>query len=144
MWLTTVIEMRRETRRLFESLIQAAIDARQHAYAPYSRFAVGAAVLGSDGMIYRGCNVENASYGLTVCAERNAVGMMIASGCREISAVAIALVGSGGSPCGACRQVLAEFGHEFPILIVDADCNAVVTRTTIEKILPMAFRLKQP
>jgi cytidine deaminase len=125
---------------LFEPLIEAAIIARQNAHAPYSGFSVGAAILGGDGRVYAGCNVENASYGLTVCAERNAVAAMIAGGCRKIVAVVIVLEGPG-SPCGACRQVLAEFGQDFTVLLVDAATGAPVKQWTIGELLPDAFRL---
>ena len=91
-----------------ESLIEAAQTVRTNAYAPYSVYPVGAAVLGSDGAIYTGCNVENISFGLTMCAERVAIGAMIAAGCRKVTEVAIA-TRDGGSPCGMCRQTLAEF-----------------------------------
>lgn len=93
---------------MIENLIEQARKSRANAYAPYSVYHVGAAVLGANGRVYTGCNVENLSYGLTVCAERNAVAAMIADGCREISAVAV-VTRDGGTPCGACRQVLREF-----------------------------------
>ncbi len=118
-----------------------AVQARQRAYAPYSQFSVGAAILGIDGNLYHGCNVENASYGLTMCAERNAVGAMIAADCLGISALAVALHGDG-SPCGACRQVLIEFGNQFPILLVDPDSRSITQRWTIDQLLPSAFQLK--
>lgn len=95
----------------WDQLVQAAWQAREAAYAPYSNFAVGAALLAVDGRIFLGCNVENISYGLTNCAERVAVGAAIAAGAREFVAVAVvADTGVPISPCGACRQVLAEFG----------------------------------
>ena len=137
-----VVEVKRETRRLFESLVEAAVLARRNSYAPYSRFAVGAAIMGSDGRMYSGCNVENASYGLTICAERVAIGTMIAGGCREISAVAVALEGSG-SPCGACRQVMSEFGERFPVLMVNLADENSVQQWTIDQLLPVAFRLNR-
>src|SRR5688500_4090101 len=89
-------------------LCRVAIDAMQQAYAPYSHYAVGAALFTQGGRIFAGSNVENASYGLTMCAERIAVGKAVSEGERKLQAVAVA-TRDGGSPCGACRQVLAEF-----------------------------------
>jgi cytidine deaminase len=119
-------------------LLRAARDARRRAYAPYSRFRVGAAIRAGGG-IHAGCNVENASYGLTVCAERNAVGAAALAGARRIDAVAVA---SGTSPptppCGACLQVLAELaGPETPVLL--AGPRGVPERTTLGALLPKAF-----
>ncbi|WZO96518.1 cytidine deaminase [Isosphaeraceae bacterium EP7] len=127
---------------LLDELMQAAREASRSAYCPYSRFHVGAAVL-AGGRIYPGANIENASYGLTVCAERTAVFRAILDGATRIEAVAVACVDAqDGSepthamPCGACRQVLAEFcGPETPIL-VDR-----VGRFTLAELLPLAFRL---
>jgi len=98
-------------------LLIAAWDVRERAYAPYSKFPVGAAVLAADGRIFAGCNVENLSYGLTQCAERVAVGMAVAAGARDLVAVAVvADTRVAISPCGACRQVLAEFGVKRVLL----------------------------
>jgi cytidine deaminase len=95
----------------WEPLVKAAWQVREAAYAPYSNFAVGAALLAKDGRIFMGCNVENISYGLTNCAERVAIGAAVAAGVREFAAVVVvADTGVPISPCGACRQVLAEFG----------------------------------
>lgn len=121
-----------------DTLVQAAINAREKAYAPYSEFLVGAAVLTADGQIFGGCNVENASYGLTICAERVAAGTAVAAGSREITAVAIATPG-GHSPCGACRQVLAEFGGGMAVLLVDSDARENVRETTLDRLLPEQF-----
>jgi cytidine deaminase len=119
-------------------LIQAAHEARAHAHAPYSKFHVGAAVMTAAGDIYAGCNVENASYGLTICAERAAVCTAVAAGHKQIAAVAI--VTSGGyAPCGACRQVLAEFGPAMDVVLVDADDPTRVRTTTLDKLLPDGF-----
>lgn len=119
----------------FDRLTAAAWEARAHAYAPYSQFAVGAALLGSDGVIYRGCNVENLSYGLTLCAERSAVCQAVAAGCRRFTALAVvADTREPISPCGACRQVLAEFG-DLPILMATRE---KAERTTLSVLFPRA------
>src|SRR5438874_6845472 len=123
-----------------EALVQAAIDVRQRAYAKYSRFLVGAAVLAADGKIYTGCNVENSSYGLTICAERAAVFNAIAAGQQQFQLLAIATAG-GGTPCGACRQVLAEFAPELPILLIDVDRRNKIVEVNLGQLLPQAFVL---
>lgn len=124
-----------------ESLIRAALEARANAYAPYSVYSVGAAALSGDGRVFGGCNVENASYGLTVCAERAAVACMVASGSRELKAMAVATE-DGGTPCGACLQVMAEFGSdEMQIVLIDGQRN--VAETTLGALLPRAFRARK-
>ena len=124
-----------------QNLIDAALSARDRAYAPYSNFHVGAAVLADDGRIFAGVNVENASYGLTQCAERVAVTTAVSNGCRLLVAVAVATPG-GHAPCGACRQVLAEFGDTMEVLLVDADRRQPERRFTLEELLPGQFRLE--
>ncbi len=121
-------------------LIAAALSARQAAYAPYSKFHVGAALLDAAGRIHAGCNVENASYGLTICAERVAIVSAVAAGSREFVALAVATPG-GASPCGACRQFIAEFAPELPILIVDAETGQLAEQTDLGKLLPRQFNL---
>ncbi|NOZ40866.1 MAG: cytidine deaminase [Planctomycetes bacterium] len=123
-----------------QQLIDAALASRQQAYAPYSKFLVGAAVLAEDGSITAGANVENASYGLTICAERVAVGAAVANGARKLSAVAVVTSG-GASPCGACRQVLAEFGGAMDVVLVDADDPTNVRTMTLDELLPEQFEL---
>jgi cytidine deaminase len=121
-------------------LIKAAAAARANAHAPYSKFHVGAAVLTASGDIFPGCNVENASYGLTICAERAAVCAAVAAGHKQITAVAVATSG-GHSPCGACRQVLSEFGPAMEVLLVDADNPSNVRTTSLAHLLPDQFSL---
>lgn len=122
------------------ALISAALAARQRAYAPYSKFQVGAALLTTNGDVFAGCNVENASYGLTQCAERVAVASAIVAGSRQFSALAIASSG-GVMPCGACRQVLAEFCPDLSVLLIDADRPEHLTRTTLADLFPGRFRM---
>jgi len=123
-----------------DEVMKAAIDVRQRAYAKYSNFLVGAAILAGDGKIYTGCNVENASFGLTICAERATVFNAIAGGQRRFDLLAIATAG-GATPCGACRQVLVEFAPELPILLIDAERPDVIVETNIRHLLPQSFRL---
>jgi cytidine deaminase len=118
------------------ALIKAAIEVRERAYAPYSHYQVGAALLMADGTIITGVNVENSSYGLTMCAERTAVGQAIAAGYRKILAVAVA-TDNAGSPCGACRQVLTEFAGDVPVYLVDGMGNG--RDTTLYTLLPDHF-----
>jgi cytidine deaminase len=123
------------------ALVTAARAIRRRAHAPYSNFRVGAAVRDERGRIHVGCNVENASYGLTVCAERNAVAAAVAAGARRIRAVAVA---SGArppaSPCGACRQVIAELGGPDTEVLI-AGATGAAERTTLGALLPQAFTL---
>ncbi len=118
-----------------DALIKAAWQAREMAYAPYSNFAVGAALLAADGRVFPGCNVENISYGLTNCAERVAIGTAVAAGVTKFSAVAVvADTGVPISPCGACRQVLAEFG--VPVVILANREGSL--EFSLESLLPRA------
>jgi cytidine deaminase len=119
-------------------LIAAALEARQRAYAPYSHFQVGAAILTAGGRIVTGCNVENASYGLTNCAERVAAASAVAAGEREFAALAVAATGAV-TPCGACRQVLAEFAPGLPILLIDAAAPDRIAETNLQILFPAAF-----
>lgn len=122
-----------------EQLLQAAREVRAHAYVPYSKFAVGAAILAADGRVYTGCNVENASYGLSNCAERSAVFHMVSAGDVQIQAIAVvADTDRPISPCGACRQVLAEFATaDTPVYL--ASVHGVELSTTMGDLLPYAF-----
>jgi cytidine deaminase len=122
-------------------LVQAAMDVRQRAYAKYSNFLVGAALLAADGRIFAGCNVENCSYGLTICAERSAVFNAVAAGQQKFDLLAIASVG-GVTPCGACRQVLAEFAPDLPIVLVNVDQPDVIVEANLRDLLPGAFVLR--
>lgn len=122
-----------------QELYDAAVKARKNAYCPYSHFAVGAAVRTRDGRIFTGCNIENASYGLTVCAERNAIFAAVKEGCREFLALLVtADTPEPVSPCGACRQVMAEFKISNVIL---TNVQGAYQETTIEALLPDGFTL---
>lgn len=123
-----------------DELIQQALEAQRRAYAPYSEFLVGAAIRTSDGTVVTGCNVENASYGLSICAERAALVAMVNQGVREIESVVVASRGAV-TPCGACRQVLAEFGLNYQVVLVDSETGEVQQRWLMQDLLPSAFRL---
>lgn len=121
-----------------EALVRAAIAARERAYAPYSRFAVGAALLTASGEVFCGCNVENAAYGHSICAERTALVSAVAAGHREFVALAVVTPTAGpASPCGACRQVLVEFNPEMTVFL--ANLRGDIVRTTAGELLPGAF-----
>ena len=120
-----------------ERLIRAAEEARDQAYAPHSHFYVGAALLMTDGQIVTGCNVENASYSLSICAERVATASAVANGHRSFLGIAIASVG-GVSPCGACRQFLSEFGTELQVVTTDVLSGTRQLRR-LAQLLPDAF-----
>lgn len=124
-----------------ELMAKKACEVRQHAYAPYSKFYVGACVQAEDGSMFSGCNVENASYGLGNCAERSAIFSLISAGKKRIKALAV--VGSGGelvTPCGACRQVIREFADpDAPIYLCDSRNGEVVKTTNIAELLPLSF-----
>lgn len=118
-------------------MINRALQSRENAYAPYSKYKVGAALLTKSGEIFTGVNVENAAYPTGTCAERVAVFKAVSEGIREFEAIAVAS-NNGGTPCGSCRQVLAEFGLDTIILIVDGQGN-LIQETTVREILPGAF-----
>jgi cytidine deaminase len=119
-----------------EALVALALTARERAYAPYSHYQVGAALLTADGTVIPGCNVENAAYPATICAERVALTTAIAQGKRDLVAIAVATE-NGGSPCGTCRQVMAELGPEMIVYISDAHGNFRVT--SVRALLPDSF-----
>lgn len=124
-------------------LLQKADEAANNAYAPYSKFHVGSALLAPDGRVFTGCNVENASFGLTNCAERTALFSAVAAGVREFSAIAIVADGEQlPYPCGACRQVLAEFCKpDVPVFIAARDQLDKFKTTTLGALLPHTFKL---
>jgi cytidine deaminase len=126
-------------------LVAAAKGARKNAYAPYSKFRVGAAIATKSGAVFVGCNVENASYGGTICAERNAIAQMIAAGEREPIACAVVTAGPrAAAPCGFCRQVLFEFAADMPIaLVAEGPRGASRRDTTLATLLPDGFLLKR-
>ncbi|MFH1644090.1 MAG: cytidine deaminase [bacterium] len=126
----------------YEKLVKAATLARENAYAPYSKFKVGAAVLTEDGKIFTGCNVENASYGLTVCAERNAIFKAVSEGYTKFVAIAVVLDDKDcGRPCGACRQVIYEFNSQIPVIM--SNLEGKVEIESISELLPKSFDLEQ-
>ena len=129
----------------WEALAKDALAVRERAYAPYSSYPVGAALRVRSGRVFTGCNVENATFGLTVCAERGAVLQMIAAGERDPVALAVATRGpTAAAPCGLCRQTLAEFALDLPILLVTApapgEAAPPARMTMLAELLPQAFR----
>lgn len=125
------------TSKQRSELAAKALEARRNAYAPYSEYEVGAALLGESGEIYQGANVENAAYPASMCAERSAVFRAVCQGERKFVAIAVATE-NGGFPCGSCRQVLAEFGVDTTVLIVDA-AGEMLRETTVAALLPDSF-----
>jgi cytidine deaminase len=125
-------------RSQHDELIRAALDAQQRAFCPYSNFPVGAALRTASGKIYLGVNVENASFGLTICAERVAASAAVAAGDRKFTVLAVASRG-GVSPCGACRQFLSEFNVRLPIVMVDSLHPNEIRETTLDVLLPDRF-----
>ena len=120
-----------------QKLMDCAIKARENAYSPYSHFAVGAALLCEDGTLYKGCNIENASYGLTNCAERTAIFKAVSEGHIKFKALAVVADTEGPcAPCGACRQVMAEF--KIPLIIM-GNLMGNIKIVTIEELLPFSF-----
>jgi cytidine deaminase len=126
-----------------KALVAAAVKARRHAVAPYSRFRVGAALLAADGRVFTGCNVESASYGLTICAERTAVFKALSEGARGFRAVAVVTAADQPtSPCGACRQVLWDQCRDIEVVMQTTDGRRVESR--LVALLPLAFEFGGP
>ncbi len=123
------------------ALVEAAIAAAQHAYAPYSNYPVGAALLAADGTVYAGCNVENASYPATICAERTALVKAVSEGHRDFTALAV-VTRNGGSPCGICRQMLYEFAPNLNVIVATLD-GAVLYEMVLHDLLARGFGPKE-
>jgi len=121
-----------------DELIRAALDAQKRAYAPYSDFPVGAALRTASGKVYQGANVENASYGLTICAECVAAAAAVVAGDRDFAAIAVVSRG-GATPCGACRQFLAEFNPKLRVIMVDSEHQDHGFQSTLDDLLPNRF-----
>lgn len=119
-----------------EKLLEMALEMRNYSYVPYSKYAVGAALLAEDGRVFTGCNVENAAYGNTLCAERTALCKAVSEGARKFTAIAIASSGSAPFPCGACRQSLYEFAPDLRVMVT---WNGNVRKTTLRALLPEGF-----
>lgn len=128
--------MTHQTNTQWEELLQQAIAAREYAYTPYSHYKVGAALLTTDGKIYRGCNIESASYTPSNCAERTAIFKAVSEGDRNFTAIAV-VTENGGAPCGVCRQVMREFAPDLTIIIGDMQGNYQVF--TLPELLPHSF-----
>lgn len=119
-----------------EKLLEMAVDMLAYSYVPYSHYAVGAALLAKDGRVFTGCNVENAAYGNTMCAERTALFKAVSEGAREFEAIAVAARGSAPFPCGACRQSLYEFAPDLRVMVT---WDGNVRSTTLRALLPEGF-----
>ncbi len=124
-----------------QKLIEMAQAARHYAYSPYSHYPVGAALLSTRGAIFTGCNVENASYGGTICAERTALVKAVSEGVRQFVAIAV-VTENGGAPCGLCRQVLYEFGPAMLVIIADPE-GRIVDERPLNELLPYGFGPQQ-
>ena len=127
-------EMKQELGRL-------AAEMRSRSYIPYSHYAVGAALLAKDGRIFTGCNIENAAYPVTICAERTAIFKAVSEGVRDFEAIAVATEDGQGYPCGSCRQVMAEFALDMDVMLANAAGNITV-ETSVSDLLPGAFTPK--
>lgn len=125
------------TKEEKQSLIDLANEARRRAYAPYSKYPVGAALRTKSGRLYTGVNIENAAYPQTMCAERVAIFKAVSEGETEFEIIAV-VTNNGGSPCGGCRQVMAEFGLETVVLLANGK-SELIAETTVDELLPKAF-----
>ncbi|MEO8606948.1 MAG: cytidine deaminase [Chloroflexota bacterium] len=123
--------------RVVQALVQQAIDASQNAYIPYSHYPVGAALKATDGTVYKGCNVENAAYPATICAERTALVKAVSEGQRQFEMIAV-VTRNGGSPCGTCRQMLYEFAPDLRVIIADLD-GQIHVDCRLSELLPHGF-----
>ena len=121
-----------------QKLAALAVEMRSRSYIPYSHYAVGAALLTKSGKIYTGCNIENAAYPVTICAERTAMFKAISEGDMDFAAIAIATDDGLGYPCGSCRQVMAEFALDMLVLLTDKEGN-ITAEATVSELLPGAF-----
>lgn len=122
-----------------EELAQLSIEARLKAYAPYSNFLVGAALLTKSGEIFTGCNVENSSYGLAICAERTAICKAVSEGHQDFAKIAVSAT-PFATPCGACRQFIVEFGKDIEVICVSADDTTQLKVWSIEALIPESFK----
>ena len=130
------------SEKICQQLVAEAVKARNNAYVPYSKFKVGAAVLGADGNIYTGCNIENVSYGLTMCAERTAIFKMVSTGCTKFVAIAVSAgeKPTDSAPCGACRQVMGEFCHDITdTAVIMASAEGEYITETLQTVFPYPF-----
>jgi cytidine deaminase len=121
----------------FKKLLSRAMEARENAYAPYSNYAVGAALMSSTGEIFAGANVENAAYSITMCAERSALFNAVSNGIRELKAIVI-VTDNGGVSCGSCRQAISEFGKDVELIFTTSQGEIVLETTTFD-LLPHSF-----
>lgn len=126
------------TDEMRDKLVKIAVDVRKKAYAPYSNYSVGAALLTESGKIYDGVNIENAAYPATICAERVAIVKAVSDGEMKFDAIAVATI-NGGTPCGTCRQVMAEFGLDTLVIITNND-GVIVEEISVAGLLPGAFQ----
>ena len=126
------------TTRVKEELIRKANEAREQAYAPYSRYQVGAAVLTADGQVFTGCNIENAAFPSSLCAERVAIFKAVSEGHRQLRAIAV-VTSNGGSPCGGCRQVMREFGGKQLIVLIADGSGTLLEEFPLDELLPRSL-----